>query len=52
MRGLEDGAFSRPVAAMTLSECVSELEALDRELERLFFTKLVTDGIPVTMREV
>lgn len=30
MHGLKDGAFSRPVSAMTLSECVLELEALDR----------------------
>ena len=30
MHGLNDGAFSRPVSAMTLSECVLELEALDR----------------------
>lgn len=30
MNGLKDGAFSRPISAMTLSECVLELEALDR----------------------
>ena len=30
MHGLEDGAFSRPVSAMTLSECVLELQAMDR----------------------
>ncbi len=30
MHGQDDKAFTRPIAAMTLSECVSELETLDR----------------------